>query len=74
MVYYNDDPLSCYWILQLVVDWLETNAQSNLTRFSEKIHYFADEVSWENTLHKLQTRDVQREERLVTEMVRDNKG
>ena len=61
-----DDPFPT----QLVVDWLEANAKSNLSRFPEKIHFFADEVTWENTLHKLHTNEVRREEHLVTEMVR----
>ena len=56
------------------MDWLEKNARSNLSHFPEKIHYYADEVTWENTFHKLQyTRDLQeihKEGHLVTEMVR----
>ena len=54
--------------MQVVVDWLESNAYSNLKRFPEKIHFFADEVTWENTLHKLEHQDP-RDGALVTEMV-----
>ena len=48
-----------------MVDWLESNAYSNLKKFPEKIHFFADEVTWENTLHRLEHKD----DNLVTEMV-----
>ncbi len=40
--------------LQLVVDWLEKNAQSSLERYPVKVNYFADAVKWENTLHDIE--------------------
>ena len=56
----------------MVVDWLENNAHSTLSQFPEKIHFFADEVTWENTLHMLNRRqcvgDSDRDH-MVTEMV-----
>ena len=40
---------------QLVVDWLERNALSNLESFPAKVNYFADSVTWENTLLDIQS-------------------
>ena len=55
--------------MQEVVDWLEKNARSNLKYFPEKIHFFADDVMWENTFHRLQfARDTDRDH-IITEMV-----
>ncbi len=52
-----------------MVDWLEKNAHSNLKKFPEKINYFADMVTWENTLdHLKEKRNDNRH--MVTEMVR----
>ena len=51
-----------------MVDWLEKNAKSNLKRYPEKINYFADVVTWENTLHSLQ--HGRNDGSMVTEMVR----
>lgn len=39
---------------QLVVDWLEKNALSNLEDHPSKINYFADTITWDNTLYDLQ--------------------
>lgn len=60
------------WLLctQVVVDWLEKNAQSNLGRYPEKISYFADSVTWENTLHHLKQET--NDGRMVTKMVCKN--
>ena len=54
---------------QLVVDWLERNALSNLESFPAKVNYFADSVTWENTLLDIQSGLNQGH--LVTEVVRD---
>ena len=54
-------------VLKLVVDWLETNAYSNLMHFPEKIRYFTDEVLWEATLSSLE--DGSKEPNMVTELV-----
>ena len=56
-----------FFLLQLVVDWLETNAKSNLKHYPEKIRYFTDGVMWEGTLGALQDGSV--EANMVTEMV-----
>ena len=53
--------------LQLVVDWLERNALSNLESFPAKVNYFADSVTWENTLLDIQSGINQGH--LVTEVV-----
>ena len=50
-LYERDD---CVRQAQLVVDWLEKNALSNLEEHPCKINYFADTISWDNTLHDLQ--------------------
>lgn len=39
---------------QLVVDWLEKISRNSLEQFPDKIKYFADSVSWENTVHDIQ--------------------
>lgn len=41
---------------QIVVDWLEKNAEDWLKIFleSDKVEYFSESVCWENTLHTLQ--------------------
>ena len=50
---------------QIVVDWLEKNALSNLESFPTKVNYFTDSVTWENTLHDI--RNGINREHLVTE-------
>ena len=37
-----------------MVDWLEGNALSNLESYPVKVNYFADSVTWENTLHDIE--------------------
>ena len=54
-------------LLQLVVDWLERLARVGLETYPAKAAYFADNVSWENTLHDI-THGVDCDF-LVTEMV-----
>ena len=49
------------------MDWLEKNAFSNLESFPTKVNYFADSVTWENTLHDI--RNGINREHLVTEVV-----
>ncbi|CAH3035204.1 unnamed protein product [Porites lobata] len=41
---------------QIVIDWLEKNAEDWLELFleSDKVEYFSESVCWENTLHALQ--------------------
>jgi len=51
---------------QIVVDWLEKNALSNLESFPTKVNYFTDSVTWENTLHDI--RNGINREHLVTEV------
>lgn len=53
---------------QLVVDWLEQSARASLEQFPVKVSYFADSVSWENTLHDI-THGID-SRHIVTEMVR----
>ena len=59
-------PVPAY-TLQLVVDWLEQNAQSNLEKYPDKVNYYADNVNWENTLHCLKNKI--NTDRIVSEMV-----
>lgn len=43
---------------QLIVDWLESCALEKVQRFRDNIKFFSERaVGWENTLHKLQTRE-----------------
>ncbi|XP_060066692.1 nuclear pore complex protein Nup107-like [Ylistrum balloti] len=43
---------------QLIVDWLESCALEKVQRIRDNIKFFSDRaVGWENTLHKLQTRE-----------------
>jgi nuclear pore complex protein Nup107 len=44
---------SCVRQAQLVVDWLERLARVGLETYPAKAAYFADNVSWENTLHDI---------------------
>lgn len=57
---------------QIVVDWLEKNAEDWLEIFLEtdKVEYFSESVCWENTLHALQQegRNLVMRRPLVTEM------
>lgn len=57
---------------QIVVDWLEKNAEDWLKIFleSDKVEYFSESVCWENTLHTLQQggQNMGMRRPLVTEM------
>lgn len=57
---------------QIVVDWLEKNAEDWLKIFleSDKVEYFSESVCWENTLHTLQQggQNMGMSRPLVTEM------
>jgi nuclear pore complex protein Nup107 len=39
---------------QVVIDWLEKIAASDLDDLSTKVKYFADSVSWDSTMHDIQ--------------------
>ena len=56
---------------QLIVDWLEKNAEDKLNDFiaTDNIQFASDSISWEHTLHKLkQSFDVKDTHRIITEM------
>ena len=54
------------------MDWLEQSARTDLDQFPVKVSYFADSVSWENTLHDI-THGLDKGH-IVTEMVSGGGG
>ena len=56
---------------QLIVDWLEKNAEDRLTDLitTDNIQFASDSISWEHTLHILKhSYDAKGKQRMVTEM------